>query len=410
MKTVSHTAASAAKDVATAPSSVKVCMHVLGRASTDVRVMREATALMEAGFAVSIVDIEGEGVPPVEEDIGGISIKHMIVPSSFMTTRFMRWAFIKSVQIFMRGTLGLIQIPADIYHAHDMTALPACYIAALWHGKPLIFDAHELPLSELAGPRRRWLRLLLTLPLSHMVSRSTRVITTSPLYAQEIRERYHVQEVALVRNFPVYRIVQQSDRLRRHLGINPDSRIALYQGNIQPDRGLDKLVRAAKFLEQNIVIVMMGKGVKETLSQLESLIASEGVTDRVKIIAPVPYEELLDWTASADIGLNVLPPDYSPSIRMCLPNKLFEYLMAGVPVLSSQLDAVVEVIRTYDVGQIVSSLAPADIGTAINAMLADSAALVRMRRNALDATQQEFHWEKEGSQLIRLYQEIGCSH
>ncbi len=407
MKTVSHTAALVVTEGAAVPSSVKVCMHVLGKASTDVRVMREATALVAAGFAVSIVDIEGDGVRPIEEDIGGISIKHISVSSSFISTRFKRLALIKAVQLFIRGTLLLMQIPADIYHAHDITALPACYIAALWHGKPLIFDAHELPLSELVGPHRHWLRLLLTPPLSHMVSRSTRVITTSPLYAQEILKRYHVQEVALVRNFPVYRTVQQSDRLRQYLDLSPDTRIALYQGNIQPDRGLDKLVRAAKFLEHNIVIVMMGKGVKETLSQLEALIASEGVTDRVKIIAPVPYEELLDWTASADIGLNVLPPDYSPSIRMCLPNKLFEYVMAGVPVLSSQLDAVAEVIRTYDVGQIVSSLAPTDVGAAINAMLADSAALARMHCNALNAAQQKFLWEKESSQLIGLYQEIG---
>jgi glycosyltransferase involved in cell wall biosynthesis len=166
------------------------------------------------------------------------------------------------------------------------------------------------------------------------------------------------------------------------------------------------LIHAAVFLEQDILIVLMGLGPKKTLSQLEALIVSEGVADRVKILPSVPYEELLNWTASADIGLNILPPDYSASIRMCLPNKLFEYLMAGIPVLTSELGAVVEVIKTYDVGQIVSSLDPEDVGVAITTMLEDRVALARMRQHALDAAQSEFCWEKEKQRLVRLYQDI----
>jgi glycosyltransferase involved in cell wall biosynthesis len=119
-----------------------------------------------------------------------------------------------------------------------------------------------------------------------------------------------------------------------------------------------------------------------------------------------PYTELLSWTASADIGLIVFAPEYSLNTRFCLPNKLSEYLMAGLPVLASRLDAVAEVISTYDVGRVVSSLAPADIATAINAMLADRVALDRMRRNALEAVKDELCWEKEGLRLVRLYHDI----
>ena len=156
---------------------------------------------------------------------------------------------------------------------------------------------------------------------------------------------------------------------------------------------------------------MMGKGDEATLSELEALIASEGVADHVKILPPVPYDELLDWTASSDIGLTLFSPDYSPSIRLTLPNKLFEYLMAGLPVLTSSLDAIVEVINAYDVGQVVSSLAPEDVGAAINAMLSDQAALARMRRNALKAVEDEVYWERESQVLIRLYRNIlGMEH
>jgi glycosyltransferase involved in cell wall biosynthesis len=194
--------------------------------------------------------------------------------------------------------------------------------------------------------------------------------------------------------------------LRGYLGLKPGVRIALYQGYLQHNRGLDGLVRAAPFLEPNTVIVMMGQDTEGMQAELEALIAREGVADRVKILPPVPYAELLDWTASADIGLTIFPPDYSLSIRFTLPNKLFEYLMAGRPVLSSQLDAIAEVIKTYDVGQIVPSLSPSDIGTAINAMLADAAALARMHSNALEVARRELHWENESQKLIQLYQAV----
>ncbi len=153
---------------------------------------------------------------------------------------------------------------------------------------------------------------------------------------------------------------------------------------------------------------MMGPSYGTTQAELEALIVSEGVAERVKIIPPVSYEELLEWTASADIGLTIFPLDYSLSILMTQPNKLFEYLMAGVPVLSSQLPAIVEVIKTYDVGQIVPSFEPEAIGRTINAMLADDTALHRMSHNALEAAKNDLNWEKERLPLLRLYEDIGA--
>lgn len=398
------------KDAVIPHTNTNICMHVLGIASTDPRVMRAATALAEAGYAISIVDIEDKSNHRRDEVIRGVKIKHVMVSRSFFSSRFDKWTLVRLAKIFVQSTFRIIQTPADIYHAHDVSALPACYIAACLHRKPIIFEAHEMPLDERSVSElrrsRRWLRKLLAILLAHILPRCKAIITVSPPIVEEIRSRYRVEKVSLIRNIPEYRAVQKSDRLRRYLGLKPGVRIGLYQGYLQPNRGLDKLVRAAAFLEQDIVIVMMGENTGTTQAQLEALIASERVEDHVKILPPVPYAELLDWTASADIGLTIYSPDHSLNIRMSLPNKFFEYLMAGLPVLSSPLEAIGELIRTYDVGHVVTSLLPEDIGEAINTILADQAVLARMRHNALQASRQDFCWEKEKQRLIHLYQDI----
>ncbi|GER86353.1 glycosyl transferase [Dictyobacter vulcani] len=387
-------------------SATKICMYLQGSARNNTCIMREATALVEAGYSVFIVDIETDCSRSATEELHGIRLKHIMMPSWFIPTRFKPWFIVKLVQVFILATLRLSSTPAEVYHAHDEIALPACYIVAWLQHKKLIFEAHEMPLSTAVVKKWKKLHSISQFILSHMMPLCAGVITVSPPLTQEIRACYGGPEISLVRNIPPLRVVPKKDLLRQYLRLRPNVRIALYQGNLQSDRGLDLLVHTAKFLEQNIVIVMMGESFEPTRSQLYTLIAKEKVAEQIRIIPPVPYEELLDWTASADIGLTILPPDYSVSIRMCLPNKFFEYLMAGLPVLSSPLDAISDIIRTYGVGQIVSPLTPAAIGAAINTFIHDHNALAVMRDNALNAAHNEFYWEKEKQQLIRLYRKV----
>src|SRR3989442_1158505 len=230
-------------------SRLKVCMHVLGKGRTDARAMRAATTLAEAGYEVCIYDVEGADVQSTEEDIHSIHVQHIVVSNAFMVTRFDRWALIRGARMLLRNTLRLIVTPADIYHALDLPALPACYIAARLHRKPLIFEAYELPLStrplsELSTSRRL-LHALLRPLLALMVPYCASVITVSPPIVEEIRRRYHAPRVSLIRNIPAYQVVERSDRLRQHLGLGAEVRIALYQGYIQLDRALDILVRAS---------------------------------------------------------------------------------------------------------------------------------------------------------------------
>src|SRR6266446_2497404 len=166
MEIVPKSDISVAEYTTTASSRLKVCMHVLGKARTDIRAMRAATTLVAAGYEVCIHDVESADVQSAEEDIDGIHVQHLVASDSFMVTRFDRWALIRAARMFIRNTLRLIWTPADIYHALDLPALPACYIAARLHRKPLIYDAYELPLATHAVAKlsksRYFLRALLS--------------------------------------------------------------------------------------------------------------------------------------------------------------------------------------------------------------------------------------------------------
>lgn len=388
-------------------TQVKVCMHILMKARNEVRAMRAASTLVDAGFAVSILDVEADAARVGEEMLAGVCMQHMIIPNWFTARRIPPWFFLVALKTFFVSLRRLWQSQADIYHAHELTALPATWIVAGLRRKPLIFEAYELhlPAPETDVAFWRFLGRFFMRLLAVILPRCQGVIAASPFYAQELKRQYHLPEVVSIRNVPTYRAVQKSDRLRQFLQLGPETRIVLYQGGIQRNRNLDIAIRAVRYLEENTVIVMMGQAMGTVLPDLEALIASEDVAERVKIIPPVPYQELLDWTASADIGLTLFSPDYSLSIRLTQPNKFFEYLMAGLPVLSTQLDAIVQVIKTYDVGQVITSLAPADVGNAINTMLADHARLAQMHQNALEAAR-DCCWEQDSLLLLDLYRRI----
>jgi len=386
-----------------------VCIHVLIPAQTAGRLKRFAPTLAHAGYRVTVIDVD-HGDSRVEVlDQAGVKVRHISLPrwtqSYYKSFAKIPWLLFKVTRILL-GILAVIRTPADIYHADDITALPACYLAARLRRKPLVYESHELPLVDQRTTRQPIIHAVSVWLLRRMLPYCSSIIIVSPPLVEEMQRRYGGPRADVIRSVPKYQVAPTSDRLRQTLGLSATTRIALYQGYVQPNRGLDLLVRAAKHLAPDTVIVVMGDGPSK--AALQELVTQESVGDRIKLLPLVPYAELLSWTASADIGLNVLPPDYSPSIYYCLPNKLFEYLMAGLPVLTSRLPAVVEVLRQYDVGQVVDSLDPVTVAEAINALLADTEARTRMRTNALAAARDSLNWEIESQRLVQLYARLGA--
>lgn len=229
------------KDAIVTHSSKKVCLFILRPVCTDYRTLRTITALQEAGYAVSIVDVACERTALRNETKNGVQWHHLVVPQWYSARRFQPLFFLVAIKTVLLSLCSLLRIQVDVYHAVELTALPVCYIAAKLRHKPLIFEAYELHIPLAETDVAFWRRLGPKF-LALLLPRCARVITTTPFYAEEFRRRFHVRKVSLVRNIPAYRTVQKSDLLRQHLELKESTRIALYQGSLQRNRGLDKLV------------------------------------------------------------------------------------------------------------------------------------------------------------------------
>ncbi len=382
-----------------------VCMHLLVPGKTNFRVMNDALALVAAGYTVTIVDVV-PAVKPTREEYQGITFKHVGAQSWFEPSRWKPWFLVKAMLITVRCTFVVLATRADIYHAHVEHAFCAAWLAAsLWHSG-LIFDTPELTLYD---PKiTRWPRLRrLTRTLVRLLAvRCDLYITGSPAYVSILRQLYGSQHFAVIRHMPPQRAIPRSNRLT-FPGLPADTRIALYQGYLLPDRGLTMLVHAARFLNDHVAIVIMGQSFGSQADELHTLIETLGVEERIKIVPAVPYRELLDWTASADLGLLLLPPDYSLSIHKCLPNKFFEYLMAGRPILSSRLEVIAPLIERYQLGRVLDELTPQQIATAINDLLSKQQREYwqHLHTNTQrTVTERRWYWEEEQQRLVRAYQ------
>ena len=248
----------------------------------------------------------------------------------------------------------------DVVHANDPDTLPAAK-AAIQGGATLVYDAHELSWSR--NDTSRWERRLDLRAERRFVPRAAAVITVSPGIADILQERYGVTAL-VIRSVPhTPEDWSPPFDLRDEIGADTEDRIILYQGLRSPGRGLPQLIRAVGLMSQ-CHLVLLGSEVRGMDQQLQAVAAELQNEDRVHILDPVPSEKLLTMTAQADVG-TCLIEDVSLSFKLSLPNKLFEYLAAGVPVVASDLPEIRRVIEDCRGGVVCDPSQPKAIASAL---------------------------------------------
>ena len=324
----------------------KIFSVVSNELKNDNRVFNQAFSLSREGYDVTLLGIQRKTSLPAQERLNGVQIiRQRMDNKSIERIKYFRAIyFIPFVwaQIFRQA-----RIRYDIIHCHDLNTLQFGVLMKFINlGKvKLIYDAHEYETQRNGLHGLKWAYVKLKERL--LIRICDRVITVGPTIADEYVRLYGIEKPAVIFNCPILRSeeVIKKNLFREHFGIPASKKIFLYQGYLYPGRGIEIILEA--FDQLNLadgVLIFMGEG---TLT--EEIKKHKKYGKYVFIHPFVSGEVLLGYTSSADCGIAFIE-DISLSDRYCLPNKLFEYIAAGLPVISSGLPDLKKFINTYKVG------------------------------------------------------------
>jgi glycosyltransferase involved in cell wall biosynthesis len=299
------------------------------------------------------------------------------------------------------GQARLVAPNADIYHGMAYMGVPVALAlgrrqavnAVIYDARDIYVDAHNLarlprPARALLGRvERRWAR------------RANRVVTVNQGYAEVMAARWGMRLPLVVMNCSDARLAPRDRRFHDRFGLSAETAVVLYHGGLSPERGIEQLIAAMAQLPR-CVLVLMGYGALE--SRLPAMIAEHGLADRVRLLPPVPPGELLDWVAAADIA--AMPIQASTlNHRLTTPNKLFEAMAAGVPVVASDLPGMSRIIAETGCGLTCDPADPSSIAAAIRRIVDDPTAAKRMGAAGLAAASGTYSWTGQVEKLAAEY-------
>lgn len=364
-------------------SPKRVLISFLGNVNYDTRAANLCSSLLAEGLAVDTLSFDwfdrkqGGEFPVIKLDKSRSSL-------------FFYFKFFYSV------CSKLIFNKYDLYIASDIYNLPILALFSEFRGKPLYYDSREL-FRYLAGLKNKVnVQWFLAKIEELFIGKCDKVIVTGLMDAEVLMEDYGItrEKFILLRNLPKrVKTVEKID-LRKLYDFPVNSLILLYQGVILKGRGLHKLISLLPAID-DLCLVILGDG--DLRPGLEEYVSELHLTHRIKFAGTISQNELLSYTASADIGC-VLIENISRSYYYALPNKLFEYIAVGVPVLASNLPQMVQIIDEYGVGKYVDPEKQDDIVNTIK-LLRDTEIRKMIQGNAMIA-HQRLNWDSEYS-LVR---------
>lgn len=399
----------------------------------DARVKKEATSLRAAGWRVCIIAREEPDRPPREYWQGILVLRPRFrsrVTTALRTgfdsgqragrmTKLVGWLRRNPVRRFFADRWrnaaydfklisAAISAHADVIHANDLDTLAVSWAAARLGGSRLVYDSHELWLGSARYLRETGAagRLRDRLTERLLIGAADAVIAVTRGRGEVMKTMYpRIRGPWIVENCPhPTDETAPTGLLRSRLGIGPDTVLVLYQGIIAWERGIEQLLDAAPLLRgTGVRIAIVGHDV--TGGTLPARAASPELGGLVDILPPVPSEKLPELTADADAGL-ILFRNTCLNHYYSLPNKLYEYMMAGVPIIASDLPEIARVIREYDIGRLVDPEDPASIAAAIRGIAADRRALAESGRRARQAALAHHTWAVQESVLLDIYSKL----
>ncbi len=365
----------------------------------DSRVEKEAATLRAGGYRVTIVADAADGLPEHEERDGATVIR--------ISRRAGRVPGLRFALHDRRLADVLESLEPDILHAHDSNALLPVGLAARRMRRPFVYDAHELWLHR---PNRGHAPIYHDASRAYyaalqrwLVPRAAAILTVSEPIVRHLARVYDRSDVALVPNYPVLVERPVAAPLRELVGdaLPPGAPIVLHLGGIMASRGLEQLVLALSSVPE-AHLVLLGGG---DASAVRLLATQRGVEERLHVVPPVASTLVEAYAAAADVGVVMTQP-IGLNNRYSLPNKLFQYMAAGIPVLATDFSQIREVVVGSDAGLVADTTSPELIAAALSELLADPVAARAMGDRGREAVESRYNWATSEGALLDAYDRV----
>lgn len=319
------------------------------------------------------------------------------------TDVYMRgYRVVRLTQYWVAAIAAARRFEPDVVHANDGNTLAPAIVLRAVCGSRIVYDSHELWLHRNVRPDR-WIAPLVEAATERLgVRLADAVITVSPSIAGWLQCHYGLAEPPyLVRNIPVWS-GQIPDplqgRLRALTGLTPQDRVISYCGGITSGRGLEETVDALVLLPADVHLVMLGFGSSPYLLELRARADRLGVGDRVHVAGPVPGPEVPIALADAELAIVYVRPIVL-SYRYSLPNKLFESIHAGLPIIAADLPDCAALVREHGVGEVFTAGTPTELAAAIGRTLAHP----EQYRAAARRLAPQLDWRAEARRLVEAH-------
>lgn len=295
--------------------------------------------------------------------------------------------------------LFLLFHPANALMANDLDTLLPNFIISKLKQIPLIYDSHEYFTETPELVHRKSVQKIWKIIEAFVLRHLDRMITVNESIADLFRQKYGII-VRSVRNIPSGKISIQF-KTREEAGLPADKSILILQGSgINIDRGAEELVMAMKYLPE-MVLLIIGSG--DAMPLIRQIIDQNRLYDRIILLPRMNYTDMMAYTRLADLAFS-LDKDTNLNYRFSLPNKLFDYIHAGVPVIATPLPEIKKIIDAYEIGAFVESLEPQVLADQIRGVLHQTERILQWKIN-LGRAAEALCWEKEEEVLLEFYRE-----
>ncbi|MBN1183551.1 MAG: glycosyltransferase [Bacteroidales bacterium] len=368
-----------------------ICKVIMAESSDiyhDGRILKEAYTLSEAGYDLTIYGFRNSN-----SLIGKYPFKIHTILIFSKKHRALRNLSIGMNIIFLN--VLLIFKKAKIYHAHNTMFLPGMYIASLIHKGELIYDCHEVQ-WELNSIAKRL--------EEKFIYKAKYIINVAKGRTVAQMEKYNIPEgnFTIISNYPI----RPTNRFTVEEKVDNELRFIYSGGFILSDNRIDNFCKALKHFK-NIQLDLMAFGTDKDCRELSKVIDIEGLNDRVKFIELVPPDKVIDKLAKYDIAINLISnPKNLISYNYHGINKIYEYLMAGLPILCSTMKSFIEEIENNGVGKCVEPSNVSSIIDGIQFFIDRKSNLTEMKQKARILAETQYNWNTQGVKLIDLYSRI----